>query len=152
MGDTGNQASLHSTKGCEMGEVRRRMSGVAGQGDCWNGTTNVGCGVSGGVGTYGEKFNEGGGGVMAVEWREEGIRMWTFGREALPAGLGNETTAVMPDPSGWGEAWADFPGTECDMDRHFRNQSIIANIDLCGDLTEAVWKDSGCGECFPSCR
>jgi hypothetical protein len=149
LGDSGNQASLHTTKGCDMGSVKRKMTGAAGQGDCYNGTnSNTGCGVTGAVSTYGEKYNDGGGGVMAVEWREEGIRMWTFGRDALPTGL-NETTDVAPDPSAWGEAWADFPNTDCDITTHFKNQSIIANIDLCGDLTEAVWDDSGCGELPP---
>ena len=41
---------------------------------------------------------------------------------------------IIPDPSGWGTALADFPSTECDIASHFRNQSIIANIDLCGQL------------------
>ncbi|RKU39979.1 hypothetical protein DL546_001589 [Coniochaeta pulveracea] len=146
LGNTGNQASLHTTKNCDMSGVKRKMTGTAGNLDCYNGTENTGCGVGGGVSTFGEKFNDGGGGVMAVEWREEGIRMWMFGNgETLPAGLGNETTETMPDPSAWGEAWADFPGTDCDIDAHFRNQSIIANIDLCGDLTEAKWDTSGCG-------
>lgn len=40
----------------------------------------------------------------------------------------------MPDPSTWGTALADFPSTECNITSHFRNQSIVANIDLCGDL------------------
>ena len=31
-------------------------------------------------------------------------------------------------------ALADFPSTECDITSHFRNQSIIVNIDLCGEL------------------
>ena len=29
---------------------------------------------------------------------------------------------------------ADFPSTECDILSHFSNQSIIANIDFCGQL------------------
>jgi hypothetical protein len=42
--------------------------------------------------------------------------------------------ANTPNPSTWGTALADFPSTNCDITSHFRNQSIIANIDLCGDL------------------
>jgi hypothetical protein len=56
--------------------------------------------------------------------------MWFFPRNAIPADI----TASTPNPSTWGQALADFPGTDCDIASHFRNQSIIANIDLCGAL------------------
>jgi hypothetical protein len=39
-----------------------------------------------------------------------------------------------PDPSSWGPALADFPSTHCDIPSHFSNQSIIVNIDLCGEM------------------
>jgi len=65
---------------------------------------------------------------MAMELRDAGIRMWQFTRSAIPS----DVTAGTPDPSTWGEATADFPGTDCDIGSHFKNQSIIANIDLCG--------------------
>ena len=29
---------------------------------------------------------------------------------------------------------ADFPSTDCNIGSHFRNQSIVANIDLCGQF------------------
>lgn len=50
------------------------------------------------------------------------------------------------DPSSWGTALADFPNTNCDIGSHFRNQSIIANIDLCGDWAgnAAVYTADGC--------
>jgi len=142
-GDSGNTASLHTAKGCDMTGVRRLMTGTAGQGDCYNGTnSNTGCGVeAGSAATYGKAFNQGGGGVMAVELRDAGIRIWSWLRGKLPADVEGGAT---PDPSTWGEAFADFPSTDCDIGDHFRNQSIIANIDLCGDLVEATWNDSGC--------
>ncbi len=52
----------------------------------------------------------------------------------------------MLDPSSWGVPMADFPGTKCDVGSHFRNQSIVVNIDLCGVLTEALWEGSGCSK------
>lgn len=63
-----------------------------------------------------------------MELRTAGIRMWQFARASIPA----DVTSGSPDPSTWGEATADFPSTDCDISTHFRNQSIIANIDLCG--------------------
>lgn len=66
--------------------------------------------------------------MMAMELRTAGIRMWQFARSSIPS----DVTSGSPDPSTWGEATADFPSTDCDIGSHFRNQSIIANIDLCG--------------------
>lgn len=142
-GNSGNTVSLHTSDNCDMSDVRREMTGTAGQGDCYNGTnSNTGCGVAAASSkTYGSGFNQAGGGVMAVELREAGIRVWSFGRDALPADV---EAGTVPDPSGWSTAFADFPSTDCDIGNHFKNQSIIANIDLCGDLVEATWNKSGC--------
>lgn len=143
-GTSGNTASLHTTKGCDMSGVKRLMTGQAEQGDCYNGTnSNEGCGVEDkSVSSYGAAFNQAGGGVMAVELRDAGIRIWSWARSALPADVA--ANSATPYPASWGEAFADFPSTDCDISSHFRNQSIIANIDLCGDLVEATWNTSGC--------
>ncbi|KAK4155483.1 glycoside hydrolase [Chaetomidium leptoderma] len=130
---TGGLVALHTTADCSMSDIRREMSGAAGQGDCHNATnSNTGCTVTGAPASYGPEFNAAGGGVVALEWRDEGIRV-------------GGAAAAAPDPSSWGPPLADFPSTNCDMASHFRNQSIIVNIDLCGYLTEAVWAKSGCG-------
>lgn len=65
-----------------------------------------------------------------MELRSAGIRVWFFPRSSIPADI---TSGNSPDPSSWGTAFADFPSTGCDISSHFRNQSIIANINLCGD-------------------
>jgi len=129
---TGNQMTLHTTSGCSMKDVARRETGSVLTTNCLNSTDdNAGCGVSGPVATYGSALNANGGGVYAMELRDAGIRIWFFSRSSIPSDLvyGADNT---PDPSGWGEALADFPSTNCDIASHFRNQSIIANIDLCG--------------------
>lgn len=128
---TGNQMTLHTTEGCKMGQHRRRQqTGRAISYDCFNGTnSNEGCAVEGPATSFGEAFNAAGGGVYAMELRAEGIRVWLFDRKAIPA----DVTAGNPDPSTWGTAMADFPNLECDIGAHFKNMSIIANINLCGD-------------------
>jgi hypothetical protein len=78
-----------------------------------------------------------------MEWRDAGIRVWQFARSAIPSDI----TSQKPDPSTWGEAAADFPSTDCNVGNHFKNNSIILNIDLCGDLVYGVWDNSGC-KCF----
>lgn len=132
--DTGNQMTLHTSKGCKM-DAKRKQTGSTMEKNCYNGANdNSGCGVQGKKSTTGEAFNANGGGVYAMEWRDEGIRMWFFDRDSIPSDIPTDVsnTSVTPDPSTWGEATADFPSTDCDISSHFKNQSIIANIDLCG--------------------
>lgn len=136
----GNQMTLHTTDQCTM-DVKRKMSGSTLTADCYNATDdNAGCGVSDAVSSYGSTYNEADGGIMAMEWRAEGIRLWAFGRDGIPTDITNKS----PDPSTWGEATADFPDTNCDIGSHFKNQSIIVNIDLCGSWAGNVYAQSGC--------
>ncbi|KAL2152442.1 hypothetical protein VTH82DRAFT_5626 [Thermothelomyces myriococcoides] len=153
---TGGLAALHTAPDCTMADVRRNMTGKAEHAACDDALSgsNTGCVVRGGAAAYGPEFNKAGGGIVALEWRDEGIRVWVFprgrgggdtttpaaGLTALPDIEADET----PDPSTWGPPLADFPATGCDIASHFRNQSIIINIDLCGYLTEAMWEESGC--------
>jgi hypothetical protein len=144
---SGNLMALHTTEGCTMENVRRQLTGTPGQADCHNATNhNTGCTVTGPPSTYGADFNAGGGGIVALEWRTEGIRVWVFRRDDQEAAVKTMpgTGSPVPDPSTWGLPLADFPATRCDVDRHFRNQSIVVNIDLCGVLVESVWEESGC--------
>ncbi|KAI0166789.1 glycoside hydrolase family 16 protein [Hypoxylon sp. FL1284] len=136
----GNQMTLHTADGCKM-DVKRIMSGSTLTGDCYNATDdNAGCGVSGAHDSFGSGYNDAAGGITAMEWRDEGIRVWEFARNAVPADI----AARNPDPSTWGEATADFPDTNCDIGSHFRNQSIVVNIDLCGQWAGNVYASSGC--------
>ncbi|KAJ5669853.1 hypothetical protein N7462_010923 [Penicillium macrosclerotiorum] len=128
----GNEMTLHTTPGCHM-KVKRKETGSQASQQCDSSVTGIGnggCGVIGNPSTYGKPLNDDGGGIYALELREEGIRIWFFPRHSIPTDIHN----ASPDPSTWGTALADFPGTECDISSHFRNQSIIANIDLCGEL------------------
>ncbi|KAF2713810.1 glycoside hydrolase family 16 protein [Pleomassaria siparia CBS 279.74] len=131
MGNMGNQVTLHTTKGCEIGKNRKRkQTGTALNYNCYNGTdSNAGCGVSGPTNTFGAAYNALGGGVYALELRSAGIRVWSFPRSNIPSDI----TSKSPDPSTWGTALADFPNLECDISSHFKNQTIVVDIDLCGD-------------------
>lgn len=132
--DTGNQMTLHTSADCSM-KVKRKETGEQLYTSCVNTTNdNAGCGVKAKPASFGSAFNAVGGGIMAMELRAAGIRMWQFYRDAIP----DDITAGSPDPSTWGEALADFPGTDCDISTHFLNQSIIANIDLCGSWAGAT--------------
>lgn len=137
---TNNQMTLHTSSGCSM-SVKRKETGKSLQSSCVNTTNdNAGCGVDGTSTSFGTGFNSAGGGIMAMELRSAGIRMWQFGRDSIPSDI----TSGSPDPSTWSEATADFPGTDCNIGSHFKNQSIIANIDLCGSWagTQSVYSET----------
>lgn len=154
--NVGNQVTLHTTNGCSM-SVKRKESGSVLNSNCYNGTDdNQGCGVRGPTASYGQEFNQNGGGVYATELRNEGIRTWFFPRSSVPSDVAsvitNNGSSTTPDPSTWGEALADFPSTDCDISSHFQNQSIIADIDLCGQwagLSQYYTQESHCpGTCI----
>ncbi|KAL2433623.1 putative glycosidase C21B10.07 [Exophiala dermatitidis] len=152
----GNQVTLHTTKHCTMG-VKRKETGKALRSNCLNSTDgDSGCGVRGSTATFGEEFNNNGGGVYAMELRDAGIRVWFFDRDNIPDDINTSTSnstnsTTTPDPSTWSKALADFPSTDCNIANHFRNQSIIVDIDLCGDWagqTAYFNTQSGCsGTC-----
>ncbi|KAI9676425.1 MAG: hypothetical protein M1817_000582 [Caeruleum heppii] len=129
---TGNQMALHTSKGCTM-NVKRKATGEVLSNNCHNATNNnQGCAVRGEVDTFGAGFNQNGGGIYAMEWRSAGIRIWFFPRSSIPPSLDPSSPAPNPDPSTFGTPLADYPSTDCDINKHFRNQSIVANVDLCG--------------------
>ena len=132
---TGNQMTLHTSDGCSM-NVKRKETGSVLTTNCYNGTdNNAGCGVQGPAASNGPVFNSNGGGVYAMEFRDAGIRTWFFPRSSIPSDI---MEGSSPDPSSWGIALADFPGTDCNIASHFTNQSIIVDIDLCGSWAGAT--------------
>lgn len=109
---TGNQMTLHTTDDCKM-NVKRKEYGTVVDKNCWNETNdNAGCGVKGADDTFGEAFNDNGGGVYAMELRDAGIRIWFFPRGNVPSDIPTDlTNTTAPNPKTWGEALADFPAT-----------------------------------------
>jgi hypothetical protein len=74
--------------------------------------------------SFGDTFNAIGGGVYALEWTDEAIKIWHFPRTAIP----DDITAKQPDPSTWGEPEALFGGSNCDVDDYFNDMSIVLNM------------------------
>ncbi|KAJ5320288.1 hypothetical protein N7508_000571 [Penicillium antarcticum] len=144
----GNQATLHTSEGCSMGVKRKEYGTVQNKNCYYEANDYSGCGVKGTESTYGPEFNSNGGGVYAMELRDAGIRVWQWARSSIPS----DVTSSSPDPSTWGEAFADFPNTDCDMGSHFKNQSIIANIDLCGDWAGATTYYTDQSSCSGTCE
>jgi hypothetical protein len=73
--------------------VKRKDSGSVLTTNCYNGMAgNAGCGVQGPPATFGEVFNNNGGGVYAVELRDAGIRTWFFPRNNIPSDIVTSTS------------------------------------------------------------
>ncbi|KAK0391161.1 hypothetical protein NLU13_0662 [Sarocladium strictum] len=145
-----NIISAHTTDGCFQDETSLFI-GEQRNTDCAVGTKNIGCGFNPPVAdasSYGDAFNAAGGGVYAVQWDSERIKVWHFPRGAIPADI----DAKNPQPAGWGLPQAVFGGQKCDVDSYFKNMSIVININFCGDYGDATWASSDtCSSFAPTC-
>lgn len=64
-GTHGNDMTLHTSSGCKM-NAKRKETGTAQYSNCLNtANDNAGCSVKGETGTFGETFNNNGGGVCS---------------------------------------------------------------------------------------
>ncbi|KAG8710210.1 hypothetical protein FRC09_000240 [Ceratobasidium sp. 395] len=133
---TVNQMALHTTQGCTLAQGTQ-LTGKIVSNDCFNGTNgNQGCIVQGGSdATYGAGFAAAGGGVYALEWSSEGngIRIWFFPRNSIPADLSGDS----PNPNGWGMPTAAWPESGCNSSQFFGPQTLILDITLCGNFAGA---------------
>ncbi|KAI6780209.1 uncharacterized protein J7T54_002988 [Emericellopsis cladophorae] len=68
------------------------------------------------------------GGVYAMEWTSDFIKVFTWTHETVPA----DVASSNPDPSKWGTPAAFLKNNKCDIDKHFGPQKMVLNIDFCG--------------------
>ncbi|CCG81714.1 Glycosyl hydrolase [Taphrina deformans PYCC 5710] len=154
--NTHNQMTLHTSDGCTMKNVARNETGAVLTKDCHSGagaTSGAGCGVNDTTHaalSYGAGFNANGGGFYAMDWRSTGIRVWFFPRTALPSDLqvlsDDPTSTAVPTMQNWGQAVANYPAGNCDIDSHFKNHKIIFDLTFCGDWAGAAssWNTTTC--------
>jgi hypothetical protein len=150
-----NAMTLHTAAGCSINNAaKQRFSGSIKTNNCDTKASgqgvNVGCGISTtDTTTYGDGFNDVGGGVYATEWTAEAISIYHFARANIPADL----NAGNPDPTNWGEPLAVFNG--CNFGEAVNNQTIIFDTTFCGQYAgqDAVWKsDAICSQKAPTCQ
>jgi len=87
--------------------------------------------------SYGTGFNAIGGGVYAMQWTSDYIRVWFFPRGSVPADI----TTGTPNPSAWGLPAANLQG-DCDIDEHFQQHKIIFDTTFCGEYAGVKWNDT----------
>jgi len=142
--DQKDQSTLHTSRGCEL------QSGYHGTGTATNhpnctsdGKDNTGCGIVGAPGSFGSSFNNNRGGVYAMVWDHQQIRVWFFHRNAIPSDLGAGSTTA--NPSNWGNPVALWQlGSNCSPD-HFHNMNMVFDLTFCGD-----WAGSAFGSDCPN--
>ncbi|KAG6039127.1 hypothetical protein E4U41_003185 [Claviceps citrina] len=147
-----NVLSAHTAPGCTVSKTLRSMSaGSRRSTNCDVAADNVGCGYdapANDTSSYGDAFNAARGGVYAMEWDAEYIKIWHFARGRIPGDIRRK----RPDPNGWGLPDAIFGGRGCDVDRYFKDMRLVININFCGDWGNAIWgKTDGCGKYASTC-
>lgn len=103
--------AFHTTPSCVVSG--QSQTGIIETYNCDNNApgqfSGQGCGGSAddAFATYGTEFSRQGGGVYAMDWRREGIRIWVFPRTGVPADI----LAGKPTITGWGKVHETaFPG------------------------------------------
>ena len=123
-----NVISGHTSDNCFLDPADSDLfSGERRNLNCAIGSQNVGCGfdppASDGS-SYGDGFNAANGGVYAMQWDSDYIRVWHFARGSIPSDIESKN----PDPSGWGLPQAVLGGSKCDVDSYYTNMNLVINI------------------------
>ncbi|KAK8051425.1 hypothetical protein PG993_002810, partial [Apiospora rasikravindrae] len=148
-----NLFSAHTAPGCKL--PKDGFTGQQGSKNCDPGPGNIGCNYASPVSdatAYGDSFNAQGGGVYALEWDSDGLKVWHFPRSAIPSDV-TFAPLTSPDPTSWGPPQAVFGGSGCNTDSFFFNMSLVININLCGDYAGNIWgKTDKCNTLAPTCK
>lgn len=102
--------------------------------------------------TWGDKLNQLGGGVVAME-RDmsqggKGIRVWMWDANSkLPGDVAKPGKTVNPDA--WGKPNAHFAIAQCSgqLDEH----NVVFDITLCGNWGNPAYKETPCQQKYGSC-
>lgn len=155
-----NAMTLHTKAGCKLSSApqaqnaQQRFTGSVKTSNCDVNAPGQGMNVGCGIGTqdtmtYGDGFNNEGGGVYATEWTGEAIRVFHFVRSSIPADI----LSGNPDPTTWGAPLALFSG--CDFDTYVKNQTIVFDTTFCGQWAgqQSVWQsDAICSKKAATCE
>ncbi|KAL4947589.1 concanavalin A-like lectin/glucanase domain-containing protein [Aspergillus filifer] len=139
-----NKIVLHTSGSCDVGG-EHDMSGTMTSSECGDASGTIGCVVEGQQGSSGDPFNKANGGVYAMEWQKEYLKIWFFPRSSIPTSL----TEGKPDTSAFGTPMAHLQGS-CNFEERFTHQKMILDTTFCGDWAGGVFGDSGCPVNDPS--
>ncbi|BEJ13211.1 hypothetical protein CspHIS471_0303850 [Cutaneotrichosporon sp. HIS471] len=140
-----NQMTIHAAPGCTLNGDTGAYTGTRLNENCDSSKGSVGCSIrSDSNVSYGDGFNKAGGGIFALLWDGNGLKMWNWQRSAIPRDL----TARAPQPLTWAKPVGVFDRATCNPYTFFNAQVIILNVNLCGDWAGSTYVSSGCpGTC-----
>jgi hypothetical protein len=130
--------TLHTADGCSINNSG--FTGSLSTSNCYIDApgqgTNAGCGIqSTSTASYGDGFNNVGGGVYAVEWTSDVISIWEFSAGSVPGDI----SSGNPNPSGWETPAAQYQG-DCNIDQFFYNNQIVcSSFSLFSSLLPFLW-------------
>ena len=104
----------------------------------------------GGPTSYGDGFNNNGGGIYAMEWTSNYINVYFFPHSNAPT----DALGAAPDPTTWGTPTASFVGgSTCDIDANFQDNNIVLDTTFCGTWAGTAWSsDPVCGPKAATCQ
>jgi hypothetical protein len=153
--NTNSLQALHTTPGCTLAgnQGKTRQSSSMTSYNCSDqattgpyGTTQSlgqGCAASSTIAnTYGTPFNNAGGGVVAMEWTDSYIKMWSFSPNAIPANI----ASGKPDTSTWGTPTFTTGGGTCVINDHFKGHNVVFDTTFCGVYAgqDYFWQQTSC--------
>ena len=119
---TTNRMTLHTNASCLI-QDDGSFSGVLLGAQCAVPVDQSGCSINASSSvTYGDGFNSAMGGVYAMEWTENQIRIWFFPRDSSPPDI----VLGQPDPSEWSTPVASYSG-DCQFNTSFVDQQIVSS-------------------------
>ncbi|KAL4807938.1 concanavalin A-like lectin/glucanase domain-containing protein [Aspergillus unguis] len=133
-----NEIVLHTSGSCDVGGGHEMLGDMTSS-ECGDASGTIGCVVKGQQGSSGDPFNKQNGGVYAMEWQKEYLKIWFFPRSSIPDSL----TSNKPDTSEFGTPMAHLQGS-CNFEERFTHQKFILDTTFCGDWAGGVFGDSGC--------
>lgn len=139
-----NEIVLHTSGSCDVGGDHEMLGDMTSS-ECGDASGTIGCVVKGNKGSSGDPFNKNGGGVYAMEWTADFLKIWYFARGDIPKSITNG----KPDTSAFGTPMAHLQGS-CDFHERFKSQKFILDTTFCGDWAGGVFGDSGCPVKDPS--
>ncbi|KAE8441440.1 hypothetical protein EG329_004966 [Mollisiaceae sp. DMI_Dod_QoI] len=141
--------TLHTAAGCSINTAGSQGGTTLQNSNCNTDNGNTGCGATTTIAnSYGNGFNNIGGGVYAMQWESSGVYVWFFPRGNIPADITNGA----PVTGNWGTPIVAFNGgSSCNIDSFFANENIVFDTTFCGDWAGSVWGSSSCQSLADTC-
>ncbi|KAI9646866.1 hypothetical protein NHQ30_004866 [Ciborinia camelliae] len=142
--------TLHTGPGCVINTAGSQPGTTLSDPNCNANSGYNGCGVTtSNTNSYGNGFNNVGGGVYAMQWESSGIYVWFWPRGSIPADI----TAGAPVTGNWGLPIVAFNGgSGCNVDSFFTNENIVFDTTFCGDWAGSVWSSGNCAGLASTCN